>query len=93
LLSVTPNQYGPKRKWVSISWPRNLLLQKLMNNGQLREKFFTHPHRKIKENSLAFKISKNSKAQNLVGVTQRKILRVVSNELPKIRLMYVLFFK
>jgi len=57
-----------------------------MNNGQLREKFFTHPHRKIKESSLAFNISKNSKVQNLVGVTQRKILQVVSNELPKVKL-------
>jgi len=87
LFSVTPNHYGrPKRKWVPISWLRNLFLKKLMKSRQQREKFFVHYHRKVKRNSVAFKISKNSKEQDLVGVTQVEVIQEVSSGLHKVKL-------
>jgi len=85
LFFVTPNHYGSKRKWEPISWLRNLILQKLIKGRQLRENFFTHPYRKIKQNPLVFNISKYSKVQDLVGVTQVKVIQEVSSGLRTIK--------
>ena len=87
LLSLATNHYGPNRKGVPIIWSRNLFLHKLTKTTQqLHGTFFIHPHRKIKQSPQAFKISRSSKRQNLVGGVQTEVIQLESNGLPKVKL-------
>ena len=57
----------------------------LIKSKQLCGKLFTHPHRKIKQNPLAFKISKHSKEEDLIGASQLDLIQEVSSVLSKVK--------